>query len=101
MFNHKGLIVLSGELTDELEMGLIEAGAEDIQSDNGLIEVVTTVSDLKNVLDNVSVKVEHAGLAYFAKDPVKIEGADSESLDHLVDALDELDDVDTVFTNVM
>jgi YebC/PmpR family DNA-binding regulatory protein len=101
MFNHKGQIVLSGELTDDLEMRLIEAGAEDIQSDNGLIQVVTTVPDLKNVLDGVNEKVEHAGLAYFAKDPVKIEGADSESLDRLVDALDELDDVDTVFTNVI
>ncbi len=101
MFDLKGLIVMETELTDELELSLIEAGAEDIQVEDAVIEITTGPTDLKQVLDTLSGDVEHASLSYISKEPVSLQENDSEQLEKLIGALDDLDDVDTVYTNVM
>jgi len=100
MFDHKGLIVLAGELNDELELSLIDSGAEDIHVEDQMIEVVTASSDLKQVLDAIDQPTEHAGLVYLPKEAVALEEKAREQLDVLIDALDALDDVDTVYTNM-
>ncbi len=100
MFDHKGIIVVAGELNDELELLLIDSGAEDIHVENQMIEVVTGSSELKQVLDAIDQPAEHAGLAYLPKEMVTLEGKEQEQLDVLIEALDALDDVDTVYTNV-
>ena len=103
MFDKKGVIVVEAQVDDALELALIDAGAEDIQKVNNLVEIVTAVKDLKKVLDvleSLQLKPEGAGLEYIAKDTLAIKQTDQEQLDKLVDLLDELDDVDAVVTNV-
>ncbi len=101
MFDLRGVILVAGELDDELELALIEAGAMDVQVSEEGIEIVTNASDLQNVLDAIGHPCEHAELAYLAKESVKLTGSDQESLMVLMDALDELEDVDTVYLNMI
>lgn len=98
---------LRGELEgvasdEEFELTLIEAGAQDIREQDKMLEIVTSQSDLKKVLDALEplgLSPEHAGLEYMAKDPIEIAGSDQNKLEKLVDALEDLDDVDVVSTN--
>lgn len=103
MFDLKGLMLVPGELTDQLELEFIEAGVEDLQASDGVIEIITASNDLKRVLDVVEGKhmnAEHAGLDYLPKDSLSLSDQDMQKLEKLVGLLDELDDVDTVYTNV-
>lgn len=106
MFDKKGVVVIKQDFVgldqDAFDMEMIEAGAEDIDRFEDVIQITTSVVDLKHVLDALSshsIIPEAAGLEFVAKDPVIVSGEDKESLDTLTEALDELDDVDAVFTN--
>lgn len=114
MFEQKGVAVIKesvlppsqggnkGGLPEELELKLIEAGAEDIDRFEGVIQITSALPDLKTVLELVEelgIKPEAAGLEYIASDPIGLSGDDKIKLDILVESLDELDDVDEVFTN--
>ncbi|MBT5808691.1 YebC/PmpR family DNA-binding transcriptional regulator [Candidatus Uhrbacteria bacterium] len=102
MFDQKGVIVINATIDDALELALIDAGAEDIKQIDEVVEVVTEVRELKNVLDvikGLELNVEGAGLEYLAKETLVLNEEDRGKLEELVELLDELDDVDTVFTN--
>jgi YebC/PmpR family DNA-binding regulatory protein len=106
MFEQKGVVVIQEENitldADEFDLRLIESGAEDIERFEGVVQVTTALSDLKTALELVeelNIKPEVAGLEYVAKDLLQISGDDKAKLDTLVEALDELEDIDEVFTN--
>jgi YebC/PmpR family DNA-binding regulatory protein len=107
MFDRKGVVALTDvdQITDRdaFELAVIDAGAEDIIESDGVMQVVSEISDLQSVLKAVEalgMKVEGAGIEFLAKDPVDLSEQDSEKLEKFIDALDENDDVDTVYTNV-
>ena len=66
--------------------------------------VATTPDQLKKVLDAIEalqVKVDGAEIEYRAKELLTIEDTETkQSFEKLMEVLDELEDVDTVFTNV-
>jgi YebC/PmpR family DNA-binding regulatory protein len=106
MFDRKGVVALTDvdQITDRdaFELAVIDAGAEDIIESDGVMQVVSEISDLQSVLKAVEalgMNVEGAGIEYLAKDPVDLSEQDSEKLEKFIDALDENDDVDTVYTN--
>ena len=71
MFDQKGVIVINATIDDALELALIDAGAEDIKQIDEVVEVVTEVRELKNVLDvikGLELNIEGAGLEYLAKE---------------------------------
>lgn len=100
MFVVKGEIVISQEkLTDEEELKIIEAGAEDIVEEDQ-IRVITAIDDLekvKNQLQAEGFTIESSAIVYLAKDKLSV--ADDESLLKLLDALDDDDDVNNIYTN--
>ncbi|MBU1126666.1 YebC/PmpR family DNA-binding transcriptional regulator [Patescibacteria group bacterium] len=107
MFERKGIVrsELSGGAIDrdQVELELIEAGAEEINWDeeNGL-EVVSSISNLKKikeVIEAAGFKVESADLEYLAKDKVALSSEDEEKLGLIIETLDEDEDVTNVFTN--
>ncbi|MBU4421831.1 YebC/PmpR family DNA-binding transcriptional regulator [Candidatus Parcubacteria bacterium] len=88
---------------EELELILIETGAEDIKKEDNEIIVYTKVENLQKVkeaIEKEGVKIEDAGIEYVAKEPVEINDAISEKLEKLVDAIEDNDDVADIFTNV-
>lgn len=100
-FARKGWIEISEKGEDAMMMAL-DADAEDVdESDEGSI-ILTAPSDLMKVrqalLDN-GLTVTTAELRYVPTSGVAVEGDDTEKLERLLDALDDLDDVTAVHTN--
>jgi YebC/PmpR family DNA-binding regulatory protein len=80
----------------------IEAGAEDVESDDGGHEIWTAVDDLHGVaraLEASLGEAESVKLAWRPQSSVEVGEGDAEQLLKLVDALEEDDDVQTVWGN--
>lgn len=105
MFERKGLVVASGispEKIEEIELELIDLGADDFSFDDGHLEVITAMSKWTAVRDALKSKgfsIESAGLSFIAKDPHSVDSATTEKVQQLIEALEEDDDVSEVFTN--
>jgi YebC/PmpR family DNA-binding regulatory protein len=104
MFDRKGQIYLDAARYDEdatLEAAL-EAGAEDFQREGDQYIVSTTPPAFHAVQDALKAKriePDSAELAMVPKNTVKVDGADAERILHLMEVLEELDDVSKVFSN--
>jgi transcriptional/translational regulatory protein YebC/TACO1 len=84
-----------------LELAL-EAGAEDVRTLDDAFEIVTAPQDfyaVKTALEGHGVTFVDAELTMVPKNQIHIEGKDAETLAHLVEMLDEHDDVQAVHTN--
>ncbi len=104
MFNKKGVIIADKTMDeDELMMVALDAGAEDIVPDDDVYEIYTTPSDVYAVSD----KLKEAGVNVLSADTDMI--ADNEidpaghlqSVQKLIDMLEELDDVQNVYHNAL
>ena len=104
MFDRKGQLYLDAAKLDEdaaLEAAL-EAGAEDLKRDEDQYVVTTGAGDLHAVRDALEAKgltVRESELAWVPQSTVRVEGDAAHQLVKLLDALDELDDVQKVDAN--
>ncbi|HLC69498.1 MAG TPA: YebC/PmpR family DNA-binding transcriptional regulator [Patescibacteria group bacterium] len=107
MFEQWGLVILNKSgLTknlDELELELIEAGAEDISEvEDGKIEIKTKMENLQkavNALKVVGIEPIESGLVWFAKDEVEVSPENSEKLASLFSDFEDNDDIEDFYTN--
>jgi transcriptional/translational regulatory protein YebC/TACO1 len=104
MFESKGMVVVPQSDSSEEDIFLIaaDAGAEDIQSSEGSIEVVTApeaVTPVNDALEAAGIMVESSEVTLIPKTTIPVEGSDAKKLLHLIDALEELDDVQDVYAN--
>ncbi|HEY2142573.1 MAG TPA: YebC/PmpR family DNA-binding transcriptional regulator [Solirubrobacteraceae bacterium] len=103
LFEKKGTIVIDAEryAEDDL-MVAVEAGAEDVATDEGVFEVVVapaSFSQVMRALEDAGVESESAEMAYRPSSVVPIDEGQARKLMGLVDTLEELDDVDAVHAN--
>lgn len=105
-FTHCGQLVFAPG-TDEdrlMEIGL-EAGAQDIVSnDDGSIEVITEPGDfiaVKTALEEAGLKAEVAEVTMKAQNELELTGDDAVKMQKILDALDNVDDVQQVYTNAI
>jgi YebC/PmpR family DNA-binding regulatory protein len=104
MFERKGQILLDGKGVDEdaaLELAL-EAGAEDVTSEDGQYVVTTepgAFHAVRTALEGRGLKIVEAELAMVPKNTVHVEGKDAEAVLKLIESLEELDDVQKVWAN--
>jgi YebC/PmpR family DNA-binding regulatory protein len=104
-FKHAGEIVVPPEGVDEDELTLaaLEAGAEDVVSDEDGFNIYTAVSDLHSVsteLEKAGYKIGEASLTYLPTNKAELNQEDQVKLLRLLDALDDLDDVQETYVNV-
>ena len=88
--------------SDKVLEAAIEAGAEDVDSDETGHRIWTSVDDLHTVaksLEDMLGEPEGTRLAWKPQTEVEVRGDDAEQLMKLMDALDEDDDVQTVWGN--
>lgn len=101
-FTRRGVIVAEGT-GDELMLTSLDAGAEDVQEDEGQSIIYTADKDLAKVRDalrNAGIEVKEAELSYEPNATVEIEDETTQGkVMRLMDALDELDDVSNTHTN--
>ncbi len=103
-FRHVGqLIFAPGTSEDRIMEVALEAGADDvIAGDDGAIEVLAPVTDfeaVKNALEAAGLAPEVAEVTMRADNTVDVAGDDGERMQKLLDALEDLDDVQEVFHN--
>ncbi len=105
MFEKKGIVIAKadGELSDDVQLELIDAGAEDFETADGTVTVTTGPADWPKVRDAIKsagMELEEAGMKYVAKQSAEI--ADAESAKKLMSFVEELEadeDVSEVHTN--
>ena len=105
MFTLKGILTIEKDQVDEdqlMEVAL-DAGAEDIIAGTDMFEVVTAPDDLEEVrqaLEHASITLLSAEATMVPQNTVSLAGKEAEQALRLLDALQELDDVQTVSANV-
>lgn len=105
MFQHRGLIALNapGVSEDDVILAALDAGAEDVRSADGTIEVVTPADKLDAVgkaLEQAKLPVASAKLSYLPGNLTPVtDPAVAEQVLALLEALDDHDDVQTVHAN--
>ncbi len=104
LFTKQGTISFdAGADEDALVDAALEAGAEDVVSnDDGSIDVIASPEDLgavKNALAEAGFSTEQAEIGYNAITMAGLDQERAEKLLRMVDALEDLDDVQEVYTN--
>ena len=101
LFDAKGYILVGGS-EDEVMLAAIDAGAEDVRASGDQWEVITGPADLhavRRALDAAGVTVESAELTQLPSTEVPVDATHAGRVLRIVDALDDLDDVQAVFAN--
>lgn len=105
LFEQKGSIKIEGNGMDEDEFMLlaIEAGAEDVLFDEGVIEVITAREDLMQVAKTLGESVEGVESAELVRIPmteVEVDPDTARTNLKMMDMFDDNDDVSSIFTNM-
>lgn len=103
MFNKMGMIMIpqSDQEEDEVMMDALDAGAEDLESEDEMFVIYTPYAELHNVmgiLEGKGYQIEKAELTMVPKNMVNADDV-AEKLLRLLDTLDDLDDVQKVYAN--
>lgn len=107
MFSQKGLVTIeaetAGKSEDELFEMALEAGAEDLKNNDETYEIYTDPSQLEAVrkyFDSNNIPVKEAGLTMVPTNTVEINTEEqAQQLLKLVEALEDNDDVQNVYSN--
>lgn len=104
LFEKKGVISIEGGKyrEDDVMMVALEAGAEDVRVEEDNFEVITAPEDLERVkqafLDN-GIQLESAEITMYPKNTVKVDGKQAEQVLKLIDALEEHEDFQHIYSN--
>jgi len=104
MFAKKGYIAVESQAVEEeaLMEAALEAGAEDIRQDDSTFEVITAPEDfeaVKEAIDAALIPYTVAEVTVLPKSTAFLKGKDAEQMVKLMDALEDCDDVQKVYTN--
>jgi YebC/PmpR family DNA-binding regulatory protein len=105
LFDTKGYIVVDRDKKDpdEIFMLAVDAGAEDVQTSDEVIEVYTDPGDLHWVRESLAgrgLSIEDAELAQVPKTLMTLSEKDTLQVMNMIEALEELDDVQQVYSNL-
>ena len=104
-FDLRGVVTIDiedEETAEELGLIAIDAGAEDIQIDTGVLEIYAPVEQLQEVQRSIqaeSVPVRSAEMSMVPKTTIALGDKEAEQTLRLLDALEDLDDIQKAFTN--
>ena len=104
MFDRKGIITLpiQNKSEDEIMDIVLEAGAEDLQTEEDYFEVQTDLESFEPVrkaLVAADLQIENASLQWIAKNTVNVSGDDAEKVMKIIEAMEDSDDVQNVYSN--
>lgn len=104
MFKKKGSITVDKDAADEdtIMMIALDAGAEDVAVTDDTYEISTSPEDFMTVsdaLDKEGIAVSASEVAMVPDTTVKLDGDAAKTMQHLIDELEDMDDVQEVYTN--
>jgi YebC/PmpR family DNA-binding regulatory protein len=106
LFKHCGQFVFAPGTSEDKVMDVgLDAGAEDVvKNDDGSIELISAPADfdaVKAALDKAGLKPELAEITMKPATEAPLAGGDAARMRHLLDALENLDDVQNVYTTAV
>ncbi|MBF7083513.1 YebC/PmpR family DNA-binding transcriptional regulator [Desulfallas sp. Bu1-1] len=106
MFDTKGLLVIEKNNlnmdADELLLTALDAGAIDVKEEDDSFEIITEPDDINKIseiLEIEGIKISHSEVTKIPQTTVRLDGKQEEQMLKLLDALDDHDDVQNVYTN--
>lgn len=104
MFERKGVITVpkQDKSEDDILAIVLDAGADDLQTEEEFYEITTSVESFEAVrkaLQENNLKVDNASLQWIAKNTIEVKGEDAEKVMKLIEALEDCDDVQNVYSN--
>lgn len=104
MFERKGVITVpkQDKSEDDILAIVLDAGADDLQTEEEFYEITTSVENFEAVrkaLQENNLKVDNASLQWIAKNTLEVKGEDAEKVMKLIEALEDCDDVQNVYSN--
>lgn len=104
LFNRKGVVLLpkEGNTEDDLLMAVLDAGAEEVNDLGEQFEIVSGLSDLtavREALKDAGIEYDSADPDYRADVEVPLDLDGAKKIFRLIDALEDSDDVQNVYTN--
>jgi len=104
MFDKKGYILIEKNGADEetiMEVS-IEAGAEDVREEESCFEVISTPDDfeaVKAAIETAAIPFQEAEVTMLPQSSANLQGKEAEQMIRLMDALEDCEDVQKVYTN--
>ena len=104
MFHRKGIITLpkQGLPEDDVMELILDAGAEDLQTEEEFYQVQTSLDSFEHVRKTIVDKkltIENASLQWIAENHVPVSGDGADRVMKLIEALEDNDDVQNVYSN--
>jgi YebC/PmpR family DNA-binding regulatory protein len=108
-FENRGLIIIEGideEKLEEMEMSLIDSGAEDYELDGDTLVIYTKAIELGSVQEKIAntlgddLKIAEAKMILYAKEKISISDEELADLENLIGLLEENDDIVDIWTNL-
>ncbi len=104
MFDRKGVIRVLKENYEEEELMLaaIEAGAEDLVSEDEFYEIFTnfeSLDDVRSTLEEAGIQIASSEPTFIPQNTQPLEGKQAEQMIKLMEALEDNDDVQNVYAN--
>lgn len=104
LFDSKGVITIkTGDYdADELALAAIDAGAEDVKVENDYVEAYTIPEEMEKVrkiLEEKNLEIESSELLMVPKSLIQLEEKSALQALKLLDRLEEIDDIQNVFSN--
>ncbi|HPN38871.1 MAG TPA: YebC/PmpR family DNA-binding transcriptional regulator [Melioribacteraceae bacterium] len=104
MFDRKGIITLpkQGKTEDDMMEIVLDAGADDLTTEEEFFEVASSIENFETVRKAIAEKnltVDNASLQWVAKNNITVSGEDAEKVIKLIEALEDCDDVQNVYSN--
>lgn len=106
MFSRTGYVLVdkkSSLTEDELLLAVLEAGAEEVKDQGEKFEVIcqpTDVSAVRSALEEAGIEVEDSDQDFRASVDVPLDAEGAKKVFKLIDALEDVDDVQDVYTNM-
>lgn len=104
MFEHKGVVVGPADDKDEEEVMelVLDADPDDISVEENYYEITSSVENFESCRKAAvegGLQVENASLQWIAKNTTEVSGDDLEKVMKMIDMIEDLDDVQNVYTN--
>ena len=105
MFDRKGYIVIDRSTTDADEdqvlLGVMDAGGDDLETSDDAFEIYTDPKQftaVRDALEKAGYKLANAELTMIPQNTTPVPADKKEQFSHLIDALEDNDDVSNVYT---
>ena len=106
LFERKGIFVIAENQTsdwEDVELEMIEAGAENMEKNDDLIIITTALEDFGNIskrLEDLDIEPESQELQWIPNDTTILESVAGKKVIRLIERIEEDDDVQNVFHNL-